>query len=257
MKEPLSQEQVNKVWSEVWRETDKELPLKQLFGHRLFIEGYKAFKRYLKPGPLKILDAGGGSGRYGLKMAMEDKAREVTIIDIVPESVELVNNFIKKAGLPNARAEVADIYKLPFEENSFDVVFCDVVIQHLAEPKPALKELARVLKPGGRLIFSAVNKWNCPHSLYKFFKGVSYEYGYERSYSRGEFRQLVLFLGLKLVSLDGFYFAYSIFRLKRYHFLFGVLGRLINRLFTVLDSLTGRIFSRLWGFEIFAVAEKE
>jgi predicted SAM-dependent methyltransferase len=47
----------------------------------------------------------------------------------------------------------ADICDLPFEENSFDVVFCNHVLEHITDDKKAMSELFRVLKPGGMGIF--------------------------------------------------------------------------------------------------------
>ena len=47
----------------------------------------------------------------------------------------------------------ADICDLPFQENSFDVVFCNHVLEHIADDTKAMQELYRVLKPGGMGIF--------------------------------------------------------------------------------------------------------
>ena len=49
----------------------------------------------------------------------------------------------------NVRFEVADIYKLPFEDSSFDAVFMSALIGNLREPIRGLREACRVLKPGG------------------------------------------------------------------------------------------------------------
>ena len=47
----------------------------------------------------------------------------------------------------------ADICDLPFEENSFDVIFCNHVLEHITDDTKAMQELYRVLKPGGMGIF--------------------------------------------------------------------------------------------------------
>ncbi|MFA6416203.1 MAG: class I SAM-dependent methyltransferase [Candidatus Paceibacterota bacterium] len=49
---------------------------------------------------------------------------------------------------------VASVYDLPFEDNSFDIVLCLVVIEHLKEPSRAIAEMERVLKPGGMILVS-------------------------------------------------------------------------------------------------------
>lgn len=47
----------------------------------------------------------------------------------------------------------ADILELPFADNSFDMVFCNHVLEHIADDKKAMQELYRILKPGGKGIF--------------------------------------------------------------------------------------------------------
>ena len=52
-------------------------------------------------------------------------------------------------GVMNASFEVADVYRLPFPDGSFDAVFAHAVLMHLREPVRALAEMRRVLRPGG------------------------------------------------------------------------------------------------------------
>ena len=52
------------------------------------------------------------------------------------------------------------IYELPFANVSFDLVTCNVVMEHLGEPQKALAEVARVLTPGGALVINTPNLWN-------------------------------------------------------------------------------------------------
>ena len=52
-------------------------------------------------------------------------------------------------GIMNARFEVADVYRLPFADGSFDAVFAHAVLMHLREPVRALVEVRRVLRPSG------------------------------------------------------------------------------------------------------------
>lgn len=61
----------------------------------------------------------------------------------------------------NIRTLVAgSIYDLPFANSSFDLVSCNVVMEHLGEPQKALIEVARVLAPGGALVINTPNLWN-------------------------------------------------------------------------------------------------
>lgn len=158
----------------------------------------------------------------------------------------------------NSRAQLANVETLPFPDNYFDFVFCDVLLQHLPQTDLAMKEMTRVLSPGGRIIISNVNVWNF-HTLYKRLlrlMGRPYVYGYERSYTRQEMRRLLKQVGLKVVAQDGFYPAYGIYRLKTFHRLFGLLGKILNRLTKIADRLTSRAISRYFGMEILVVGGK-
>ena len=79
----------------------------------------------------------------------------------------------------------------------------------------------------------------------------------ERAYTRNELSSLVEKGGMEVRALDGFYHAYGIFRLRAYWRPFGLIGGAFNRISKVLDALTGRAFSRYFGFEIFVVAKKK
>ncbi len=60
---------------------------------------------------------------------------------------------------------VADISRLPFRDDSFDVVSCFEVLEHLDDPAGALGEMARVLRPGGSLLLSVPNDAGIKHRL--------------------------------------------------------------------------------------------
>lgn len=250
----LNQEAVNEVWKDVWTR-EKTAPAKKLFHQRLFIEGYPIFRKYISDDVKSILEIGGGSGRYGLKFAQDFPNSIVTITDIVQESVDFITRLANELGLRNVFVKKEDVFHLSFPDDSFDIVFADVVIQHVPEHQKAVKEMARVLKPGGSLIISTMNVWN-PHTLYKKWKGKDYLYGYEKSFTKKELRDILQKSNLAVAGEDGFYFAYGIFRLKSIHAAFGLLGRVCNRMVKWIDSFTKRIISRYCGFEIVAVGKK-
>jgi len=65
----------------------------------------------------------------------------------------------------------ADVQKLPFREGTFGVVLSIEVLEHLREPRETLKELFRVLQPGGRLFLIAPQMWeehSMPHDYWRF-----------------------------------------------------------------------------------------
>jgi 2-polyprenyl-3-methyl-5-hydroxy-6-metoxy-1,4-benzoquinol methylase len=61
----------------------------------------------------------------------------------------------------NIRERVlASAQALPFEERSFDLVTCNMVVEHLSDPGPSFEQMARMILPGGRLIIHTPNLWN-------------------------------------------------------------------------------------------------
>lgn len=103
------------------------------------------------PPNTKILEAGCGVGAQTILLAKNSKHAHFTSIDISPVSVETAKSSIEEAGFTNVKFQVASIFDLPFEDNSFDHIFVCFVLEHLNEPLKALQCLKRVLKPGGTI----------------------------------------------------------------------------------------------------------
>lgn len=64
------------------------------------------------------------------------------------------------ASHPATCKAVADAARLPFQSESFDLIFCEHVFEHLERPAATMAECFRTLTPGGALIFLAPNRWN-------------------------------------------------------------------------------------------------
>lgn len=95
---------------------------------------------------LDVLDAGCGGGRYSRLVA--DAGAWVIGIDR-SRAIDKAAAVCK--GLPNAVFAQGDLLRLPFKDGVFDFVFSIGVIHHSVSPRRAFAELARVVKPGGRL----------------------------------------------------------------------------------------------------------
>jgi ubiquinone/menaquinone biosynthesis C-methylase UbiE len=108
------------------------------------------FKPYLKPG-MKLLDCGCGPGTITLGLAELVAPERVTGTDIGSSQIAIARENSLSQEISNVEFIEANIYQLPFEENSFDAVFSHAVLEHLQSPVNALQELWRVLKPGGVL----------------------------------------------------------------------------------------------------------
>jgi SAM-dependent methyltransferase len=92
------------------------------------------------------------------------------------------------------RAAAADVRALPFRDASFDAIYSMGTIEHFDETEQAVKELARVLKPGGCAIIGVPNRFDpfLRPLLAGLLQAVGlYAYGYEKSYSRRALRNML------------------------------------------------------------------
>src|SRR5215510_14710868 len=105
---------------------------------------------YLRLG-MRILDCGCGPGTITTGVAEFVAPGEVVGIDIEPSQIEAARRRAVGCGLPSAHFEVANVYELPFPDASIDAAYAHTVIQHVREPLRALREIRRVLAPGGLL----------------------------------------------------------------------------------------------------------
>jgi len=114
----------------------------------------------------KLLDAGCAKGRF--TKALVERGAFLTGIDIT-------ENFIKIAreNVAEASFGLASITDIPFQTNTFDGILCIQVMEHIPDTEKAIREMARVLKRGGRLIIidknilSLHHRYLAPTSLLK------------------------------------------------------------------------------------------
>lgn len=100
---------------------------------------------------MRFLDCGCGPGSLTLSLAEVVAPGQVVGIDINASEIENANALVSQRGTTNVQFEIANIYELPFPDQSFDAAFAHTVLQHLGEPVKALTEIRRVLKSGGVL----------------------------------------------------------------------------------------------------------
>ncbi len=95
----------------------------------------------------RLLDVGAGAGTITVDLA--GIVAEVTATEIGPEALELTRSTAAARGVTNIELQMADVHALPFEDATFDVTHAHQVLQHVADPVQALREMARVTRPGG------------------------------------------------------------------------------------------------------------
>jgi SAM-dependent methyltransferase len=106
------------------------------------------FLPHLRSG-MRLLDCGCGPGSVTLGLAEAVAPGEVVGIDVERRQIEAARALAADRFVSNVRFQVANTYDLPFSDASFDAVFANTVLIHLREPRRAVVEMRRVLRPGG------------------------------------------------------------------------------------------------------------
>jgi SAM-dependent methyltransferase len=105
-----------------------------------------------------ILDVGCGIGHWGFTLA-PFLSKNAKIYGIDPESswIEKATKRAQEKGLTQFNFQTGTAEQIPFEDHTFDMVTCQTVLIHVADVSVALKEMTRVLKPGGLLAVAEPN----------------------------------------------------------------------------------------------------
>jgi SAM-dependent methyltransferase len=158
------------------------------------VTGHEALAgRLIRPGAFdvrgcrRILDAACGNGRYArFLLRHADPDALLTAFDLSPRMLLRARRRLRNDRVTYA---VADLTRLPYADAFFDAVVCGWVLEHLPDPRPGLRELARVLQPGGKLLLLATEDtltgalcsrlWHC------------------RTYNRDELRRTCTECGLR------------------------------------------------------------
>jgi ubiquinone/menaquinone biosynthesis C-methylase UbiE len=118
----------------------------------------------------RVLDIATGGGHCAFAFA--PLVREVVATDVTPEMLVAAAAVAKERGLTNITFEPADAEALPFEDASFDLVTCRIAAHHFSDPGQAVREMVRVVKPGGlvglidpivpydRVVADEINAWD-------------------------------------------------------------------------------------------------
>lgn len=107
---------------------------------------------HLQPqGNERVLDIAAGTGEPGLRIAQLIPQGRVVITDLAEDMLQVAVEKAARLGLNNVEFKEADANALPFADSSFDAVSCRLGYMFFPDMAQAAREMARVLKPGGRI----------------------------------------------------------------------------------------------------------
>lgn len=141
----------------------------------------------LVPVGAKVLDCAAGTGE--LSLAAAKKAESVVCTDL---SEKMLKNARRKAGFfgaENITFETRNIFDLKDPDETYDIVIAGNVLHLLKNPEGAVKELWRVLKPGGKLLLPTFTTKNRGKLLIKLYKAIGFDP--EASYSPSEYKKML------------------------------------------------------------------
>jgi SAM-dependent methyltransferase len=139
-----------------WRKNPSACP----YGQRFWVEAphplitRPRLRGILDPKPgERILEVGPGTGYYTLEVAEWVKPDgQVDILDLQQEMLDHTMRGAGERGLANVTPTQSDATAMPYEDGTYDAAFLVTVLGEIPDQEAALRELARVLKPGGRLV---------------------------------------------------------------------------------------------------------
>ena len=110
-------------------------------------------RRFDVSGCRSILDVGSGAGQIlGHLLKRTHSEARLVAFDL---SHQMLRRARARLGSERPSYVTGDLTQLPFADDSFDCITCGWVIEHLPDPRPGLRELSRVLQPGGRMLLLA------------------------------------------------------------------------------------------------------
>lgn len=148
------------------------------FGPSLHPGRLQAIERMsIKPDD-RVLEVGVGTG---INLELYPRDCSVTGIDFSEPMLEKARDRVARQGFGNARLLQMDAQDLKFRDDSFDIVYAPYVMSVVPDPVKVAREMRRVCRPGGRIIFlnhflspnpilSRVERWICPFTVHIGFK---------------------------------------------------------------------------------------
>lgn len=148
--------------------------------------------RRLIPAGAKVLDCGAGTGE--LSLAASDNADSVLCTDLSKNMLKQAQRKARALGADNIEFAARNIFDLQEPDDTYDVVIAGNVLHLLTNPQGAVKEMYRVLKPGGRLLLPTFTNKNSTRLLIGIYKKLGFDPA--ANYSPSEYKKMLEDCGL-------------------------------------------------------------
>lgn len=153
----------------------------------------------IKPN-MKVLDLGCGSGYLTFPMAKENKDANIIGLDIVTNTLNDNIEKAKKDSVSNLEFKSYDGSIFPFLDNTFDIVVTRYALHHFPHIEESMKEVARVLKPNGKLFISDPRPNECDTTRFVDDYMKLKKDGHIKFYTKDEWIKICSACGLSLVN---------------------------------------------------------
>lgn len=150
----------------------------------------------------KILDVGCASGWFISQVSQEFPTASCFGIDIYDKAVRYATKLY-----PHIMFNVADAHSLPFKSNSFDVVICTEVLEHVDDPKRILIEIRRILRKSGTAIIeldSGSTLFSIAWYLWRKWNGKVWNESHLHSFNPNKLEKIILSSELKIEKKEKF-----------------------------------------------------
>lgn len=131
---------------------------KQIFAAELCRYKYLGLEHFLSGA--RLADIGCGTGHRVMPMAQHFGVGEYVGVDHSSASLGVAKELADELGMKNVTLREGDVFQLPFEDGSVDIVICQGVLHHTSDPYRGFKELVRICRPGGFINIYLYNKYN-------------------------------------------------------------------------------------------------